>query len=100
KQLTFRKPDMKKFPALALSFHVAKKGGTLPAVLNAADEEAVDAFLAGKVRFTSIYKMVERVVMRHQIKRNPDLGTILDADQWAREETQSLINGSHGTYTR
>ncbi|HLF18072.1 MAG TPA: 1-deoxy-D-xylulose-5-phosphate reductoisomerase [Candidatus Omnitrophota bacterium] len=91
KQLTFRKPDVKKFPSLALAIHVARKGGTLPAVLNAADEEAVEAFLERKLKFTQIYKVVEKIVLRHRPQAHPDLDAIMKADQWAREEARKII---------
>ena len=91
KTLTFEKPNLKKFPALALAFEVAQAGGTLPCVLNAADEEAVEAFLKGKINFTSIYKAVEKVVSRHKINRNPSLEDIYIADSWARKEAKSIL---------
>jgi len=93
KNLNFEKPDLKKFPSLALCMYVGKKDGTLPSVLNAADEEAVDAFLEKRIRLTDIHRHVEKVVMKHKVKTNPTLKDILDADQWAREETNKLIMG-------
>lgn len=92
KNLTFRKPDLKKFPALALAIDVAKKGGTLPSVLNAADEAAVHAFLNGRIKFTQIYKVVEKVVHRHRVMLKESLSDILAADRWAREEAESVIS--------
>ena len=91
KQLNFRKPDMKKFPSLALAIYTAKKGGTLPSVLNASNEEAVDAFLGGKIKFTRIYEVVEKVVLKHKISSNPSLKKIFEADVWAREEAKLLV---------
>lgn len=91
KRLTFKKPDINKFPSLALSFYVGQKGGSLPAVLNAADEEAVDAFLKGKIRFTGIYHLVEKVVMKHKIIKNPNLENLCASDKWAREEAKKII---------
>lgn len=91
KKLTFERPDFKKFPLLELAFHVARKGGTLPSVLNAADEMAVEAFLNKKIRFTHISRIVEKVVMKHKINRKPDLEDILAADRWAREEAGQLL---------
>ena len=91
KNLTFRKPDLHKFPALALAIDVAKKGGTLPSVLNAADEHAVNVFLNGGLKFTQIYKVVEKVIARHRVKPKPLLADILAADCWAREEAQKVI---------
>jgi 1-deoxy-D-xylulose-5-phosphate reductoisomerase len=91
KSLNFAKPDFEKFPSLKLAFHVARKGGTLPCVLNAADEEAVEAFLNGEIKFTKIYTIVEKVVLAHKIKKDPDLETILDVDAWARQEARKYI---------
>ena len=96
KQLTFRRPDLKKFPCLSLAFYAAEKGGTLPCVLNAADEEAVDAFLSGKIKFTDIFKIVEKVVKKHNNSQEASLSAILNADRWAREETQKIIRESYG----
>jgi len=89
--LNFQKPDLKRFPCLGLAYEAARKAGTLPAVLNAADEEAVAAFLKGDIGFLSIYKIVEKVVLRHTIVKNPSLQDILQADQWARQEAGKLI---------
>lgn len=91
KGLNFEKPDLKRFPSLTLAFHVAKKGGTLASVLNAADEEVVDAFLKGKIVFNKIYDTVEKVVLKHRSIKDPDLDQILAVDQWARIETRKLL---------
>ncbi|MBF0478591.1 MAG: 1-deoxy-D-xylulose-5-phosphate reductoisomerase [Candidatus Omnitrophica bacterium] len=90
-QLSFCEPDVQKFPALSLCCHVAKKGGTLPAVLNSADEEAVEAFLHGKIRFDQIYTTVETVVSKHKSIKAPKLRDILSADQWGREATRKVL---------
>ncbi len=90
KNLTFLKPDYNKFPSLALAIQVAQEGGTLPSVLNAADEEAVESFLKGEIIFTKIYETVERVVRKHRTIANPSLKEILEADQWAREEAKRI----------
>ncbi len=90
-QLTFLKPDYDKFPSLRLAIQAGKEGGTLPCVLNAADEEAVDAFLKGDIVFTKIYEVVEKVVRKHKRVANPDIKEILQADGWAREEAQAAI---------
>ena len=91
RQLTFRKPDYKKFPSLALAIEVGRRGGTLPAVLNASDEMAVGAFLKRRLPFTGIHKLVERVVQKHKIVAAPSFSQILAADQWARQEAGRLI---------
>ncbi len=90
-KLHFARPDVKKFPSLELAFYAARRGGTLPAVLNAADEEAVDAFLNEKLKFSKIYTTVEKIVVKHKIIKNPALSDILEADQWARRETQQFL---------
>ncbi len=89
--LNFQEPDLKKFPSLGLAFEAARLNGSMPAVLNAADEEAVKAFLKGKIDFLSIYKIVEKVVLRHTIVKNPSLQGILQADEWARQEAREMM---------
>ena len=91
KQFNFMAPDVKRFPSLALAIYVGKKGGTLPSVLNAADEEAVDAFLNGSIKFLEIYRIVEKIVRKHKVIDKPNISSILDADKWAREETRKVI---------
>jgi len=91
KSLNFEKPDLEKFPALKLAFYAARRGGSLPCVLNAADEEAVEAFLDGRIKFTQIYAIVEKVVLKHKVKMKPNLRTILDVDAWARQEARTYI---------
>jgi len=90
----FARPDMKKFPSLALAIEVGEKGGTLPCVLNAADEEAVRAFLEQKIRFTRIYDIVARVVRKHRSVRHPQLKDIWESDGWARREALKNIAAS------
>lgn len=84
--LHFEKPDMKRFPCLALGYEAKRRGGTLPAVLNGANEAAVEAFLTKRVPFTKIPRIIERVMTHHQLKARPSLADILEADRWAREE--------------
>ena len=91
KKLTFSKPDHSKFPALKLCYDVARKGGSLPSVLNAANEEAVEAFLKGVLNFSKIYSVVEKVVLKHTIIPHPSIKEVLAADAWAREEAKGLI---------
>jgi len=89
----FEGPDLKKFPSLGLAYKVAGQAGTLPAVLIAADQEAVEAFLKGKIDFLSIYKVVEKVVLRHKIIKHPSLQDILQTDEWARAEAvREILN--------
>ena len=90
-KLEFAKPRYDDFPALNLARAAGETGGTLPAVLNAANEIAVAAFLDRNVRFPRIWQMVEEVMNRHSTVAHPDLDEILRADQWAREEARRLV---------
>lgn len=89
--LTFEKPDTKRFPGLLLGYEAARVGGTLPAAMNAADEIAVAAFLSSKIRFTDIYIVVEKVMSIHKVTTRPTLQTILDTDSWARRRANEYI---------
>lgn len=89
--LEFFEPDPKKFPALTLAREAMREGGTMPAVLAAADETAVGAFLNEIIFFTDIMSLVETVMSRHKPSRADDIDSILAADVWAREETQRLL---------
>ena len=82
--LTFEAPRTQDFPALDLARHAGEVGGTLPAVLNAANEVAVDAFLNGRLSFPAIWQSVERTMSRHQTVEHPSLDQIIEADAWAR----------------
>ncbi|MBW6485097.1 MAG: 1-deoxy-D-xylulose-5-phosphate reductoisomerase [Syntrophobacterales bacterium] len=92
-ELSFLKPDLERFPALGISFRAAEAGGTLPAVLNAANEIAVTAFLEEQVGFYGISRVVEMVLARHERKEEPSLAEILKADRWARVEALNIIKG-------
>lgn len=91
KTLTFLEPDLKAFPALALAYQVGKRGGTLPAVMNAANEVAVNAFLQRKIKYLQIHEAVAQVCSEHTVLDFPDLAMILNADSWARLRTQEII---------
>lgn len=90
-KLTFERPDEQKFPALALARAVAREGGTLPSVLNAADEEAVEAFLDRRIRFNEINEIVADTVGHHQKGGAVSLEEIVEADVWARSYARALI---------
>ncbi len=92
-KLTFIDPDPIRFPALRLAYESAKAGGTMPAVLNAANEVAVSAFIDEKIRFDQIIRLVERVLSRHQVSADPGMEAILEADRWARQEAEKNIEG-------
>ncbi len=89
--LTFRSPDRDTFPALDLALRAGREGGTLPAVLNAANEVAGTAFLAGQISFLQIMEVVEKVMDGHRVVVGPDLEGILAADRWARREAGEVI---------
>ena len=91
--LTFEKPDLEKFPCLALAYDALRQGGTMPAVLNAANEIAVQAFLDGKIRLSEIAEINKSVMNRHQNIEAKDLETILEADRLAREHATEFLRG-------
>jgi 1-deoxy-D-xylulose-5-phosphate reductoisomerase len=84
--LTFEEPDAERFPALSLARMAGEKGGTLPAVMNAANEIAVQGFIEGRLNFPQISQCVEQVMNRHTTIAHPDLNQILQADAWARKQ--------------
>jgi 1-deoxy-D-xylulose-5-phosphate reductoisomerase len=90
-QLTFEAPDHGRFPCLALAYRAGEAGGTLPAVLNAANEVAVAAFLDHRVPFLGIYPIIDQTLNRHSATTGPDLGQLIEADRWARETALALI---------
>ena len=89
--LTFEQPDEKRFPALRLAREAGEQGGTLPGVLNAANEVAVEAFLAERISFPRIWGMVEEVMKKHRTEKEPSLEAIIDADRWARGEAKARL---------
>ena len=90
-KLEFFTPRYEDFPALNLARRAGETGGTLPAVMNAANEIAVAAFLDQQVRFPEIWDVVEEVMNRHSAIAHPNLDAILEADQWARNEAQGCV---------
>jgi len=92
--LTFQKPNLKNFPCLGLALKAGRIGGTMPVVLNAADEIAVGAFLERKIRLTDIPKIIESVMAEHKVNKRPSLKKILEIDQWTRNRTREKIECS------
>ena len=86
--LTFREPDHDKYPCMQLAYAAGRAGGSMPAVLNAANEQAVALFLEEKIQFLDIPKVIEKVCDKHQKDNcpSPALDDILEADKWARQE--------------
>ncbi len=92
KPLTFDLPDMETFRCLKLAICAGKQGGTMPTVLNGANEAAVSLFLQGKLGFLAIADAVEAAMQAHEICMNPTLEDIFDADLWAREYVFSKVH--------
>ena len=93
-RLDFEAPDLERFPALRLARTAAEAGGTAPAVLNAANEVAVAAFLEGRLDFLGIPRVVEVVLGRHRRAPAGDLQAVLEADRWARDEAETMLAGA------
>ncbi|MBW2011764.1 MAG: 1-deoxy-D-xylulose-5-phosphate reductoisomerase, partial [Deltaproteobacteria bacterium] len=89
--LTFEPPDLEKFPCLAFAFEACKTGGTLPAVLNAANEVAVQAFLNERIPFVKIPDVIHGTMAKHALVSVPDLSDIIAADRWARVEAEKKV---------
>ena len=90
-KLEFEPPDLMRFPCLKLAYQAGKAGQTYPAVLAAADEEAVNLFLAGRIKFTQIPELVEETLNNHQAQKLSDLQIIKEVDAWTREKIYQLI---------
>ena len=90
-ELTFFPPDRSRFPALELATRAITMGETMPAVLNAANELAVHAYLSGALRFTEIPTVVERAMEAHKIQKAHTVDDVLRADQWAREKVKEIL---------
>ena len=91
--LTFEKPDLKTFPCLQYAFDAAKASGTAPAVLNAANEAAVQLFLDDKIQFAEIPELIHAAMSAHKNVTFPDLETVLESDRWARQ----FVRESHSS---
>lgn len=89
--LTFEAPDESRFPSLSLARRAAEVGGTLPAVMNGANEAAVACFLDGKIAFPQIMGLTERVMDAHTVQPSPTLAQITQADRWARQTVRQLL---------
>jgi 1-deoxy-D-xylulose-5-phosphate reductoisomerase len=90
-QLTFEKPRRDIFPALDLARHAGQAGGTMPAVMNAANEVAVAAFLEGSIPFPRIWQAVGQVMEKHDVIRRPGLDLLLEMDAWARQQACAVL---------
>jgi 1-deoxy-D-xylulose-5-phosphate reductoisomerase len=90
-EIVFEQPDYERFPCLELAYQAAGLGGTVPAVLSAADEVAVECFLAGHVKFDDIYSILKEVVGSHHVMQANSVDSIMRATGWARERAESLV---------
>jgi 1-deoxy-D-xylulose-5-phosphate reductoisomerase len=88
--LTFRSPDHLKYPCMQLAYSAGRAGGSMPAVLNGANEQAVDLFLNEKISFLQIPKLIEKTCDRHNHITNPNLEDIIAVDTWARQTVLEL----------
>ena len=91
--LTFGTPDMDRFPCLRLAMEAGRRGGTYPCAMAAADEIAVERFMAGEIGFLDIPAIVEAVLEKHDNTADPDLDTVLAVDQHAREQARRISPG-------
>ncbi|MFA6665596.1 MAG: 1-deoxy-D-xylulose-5-phosphate reductoisomerase [Armatimonadota bacterium] len=89
--LTFLKPDLNRYPALELAYKASRAGGTMPAVMNAANEVSVSMFLEKRIGYLDIYRTVARVMDEHSPACRPSLDQILHADTWARQRTEEIV---------
>lgn len=92
KNLTFAEPDLERFPCLGLAFWAARELGTLPAVMNAANDFMVEIFLRGDCRFGEIYRIIKQVMEAHKNIKNPSLAEINQAILWSREKSMEFFN--------
>ena len=91
-KLTFERPNLQTFRALSLGFEVARAGGTAPAVFNAANEAAVQEFLAGRINFFRIVELIEHCLNKHKVRTSVSLEELLGADTWARSEVVECLS--------
>ncbi len=89
--LEFYEPDLQKFPCLKLAKDALDLGGSMTAVLNAANEVAVESFLAGKIPFSLIPHVVQSTMEKHETRANPGMEDVLEADRWARERANRSV---------
>lgn len=94
--LTFEKPDFEVFRCLKLAFQAAEVGGSLPVVMNAANEVAVSLFLQEKIPFVGIMDLIEQVMGNHSVHTNPTIDDIIETDGWSRQETMRLFDRMKG----
>ena len=92
RKLTFENLDNNAFPFPSLAYRALKVSGTMPAVMNGADEMAVQLFLSKKIAFTNIFDLIKQVMDSHKVMDNPSINDIIEADQWAKNEVYKICN--------
>jgi 1-deoxy-D-xylulose-5-phosphate reductoisomerase len=92
-RLEFHEPAHDRFPCLGLAFRALRDGGTLPVVLNAANEVAVEAFLEGKLGFMAIPQVIEKTMNAHEVERVSTLQVVRRVDRWARDRAAEMARG-------
>ncbi|MDH4028646.1 MAG: 1-deoxy-D-xylulose-5-phosphate reductoisomerase, partial [Nitrospirota bacterium] len=91
RELTFEEPDTDKYRSLPLTFDALRAGGTMPCVLNAANEAAVEAFLDGRIMFTDIYRVVSDTMAVHSVLKGESIEEVISASGWARQKAGEII---------
>ena len=91
-EITFQKPDLDTFCGLKYAYEAIKTGGTMPTVLNAANELAVAKFLNKKIKFLEIYEMIRVCMEQHKVIENPTVEQILETEKWVYETIESRWN--------
>jgi 1-deoxy-D-xylulose-5-phosphate reductoisomerase len=89
--LTFRKPETSSFPCLSYAYEALEAGGTMPSVMNAANEVAVHAFLSRRIRFTDVPLVIRKIMDRHTVASDTELDAVIEADRWARERAKEIV---------
>jgi 1-deoxy-D-xylulose-5-phosphate reductoisomerase len=96
-RLDFEPPDLERFPCLAYAYAAAREGGTMPAIMNAANEVAVAAFLENRIRFTDIPWVIERTMAAVPAEQITDLDSVIEADRHARSHAAQILRASAGS---
>ena len=91
RELTFEGPDVKRFPSLAITYDALRAGGTMPCVLNAANEAAVEAFLDERIPFTDIFRVVSDTMAEHEVSDGETIQEVINVSEWAKEKAKEVI---------
>lgn len=90
-ELTFEEPDVRRYPSLSLAYDAIRAGGTMPCVLNAANETAVEAFLDRKISFTAIPRVVSRTMEEHRVRQADTIEDVINASHWAEAKAAEIV---------